>query len=204
MASDGVRRLSFGSKKDLCAASVWPAERRVFSKSSWEEGTLFFLFFFHSGEWGGLTRRELPLVGRSVSRPSRAIGLLYSCWLWLGRVISCQGQGSSLDPDLFPTGATGPATWDIPDDLGPHGQFARSIPSRWALTGRLISHRVIPRSRSSVRNGWNPQRNRSLGFRVHFCGSSRLSPAVSLVGDPWRFWVGIIYIINNEQCRPRE
>lgn len=57
-------------------------------------------------------------------------------------VVSCQGQGSSLEPDLFPTGATGPATWDIPDDLGPHGQFARFHSLQMGPYRRLINHQV--------------------------------------------------------------
>lgn len=54
--------------------------------------------------------------------------------------LSCQGQGSSPGlPTRFQQGPLAPATWDIPDDLGPHGQFARSIPSRWALTAVLLA-----------------------------------------------------------------
>lgn len=93
-------------------------------------------FFYIWGSWG-LTRTGLALVDRP-SRANRASFLL----LAHHRVVSCQGQGSSLEPDLFPTGATGPATWDIPDDLGPHGQFARSIPSQMGPYRRLINHQV--------------------------------------------------------------
>lgn len=42
-------------------------------------------------------------------------------------------------PDSFLTGASDSGTWDIPDDLGPHGQFARSVPSRCALTAVLLT-----------------------------------------------------------------
>lgn len=153
-----VLRLScyaFHGEKDLlCAAPVARRSSKAFSRKAAGERDFFYT-------WGS---RGLPArsAAAPVARPSRAIGLLFSCWL--RRVISCQGQGSSLDPDLFPTGATGPATWDIPDDLGPHGQFARSIPSRWALTAGLLATKSLDRS-SRPRN---PHRRSLFGLQRVF------------------------------------
>lgn len=50
---------------------------------------------------------------------------------------SPQGEGSS--PGLVSNRGQCPGTWDIPDDLGPHGQFAKSIPCRCALTAVLLA-----------------------------------------------------------------
>lgn len=73
------------------------------------------------------------LVRACCARPSRAEGLLWDGY--------SEREGSALPgpPDSFLTGANDSGTWDILDDLGPHGQFARSVPSRCALTAVLLT-----------------------------------------------------------------
>lgn len=158
----------------------------IFSKGSRREEISFI-----PGGAENLTRQDCRW---SVGRPSRAIGLLFSCWFW--RVISCQGQGSSLDPDLFPTEATGPATWDIPDDLGPHGQFARSIPSRWALTAGLLATKSLDCSSGPQ----NPPRTSRFSARTTsflllvFPAASRV--ILWFTGHRWKFQG--TRVMNNE------
>ncbi|KAL2751733.1 hypothetical protein V1477_000043 [Vespula maculifrons] len=67
-------------------------------------------------------------------------------------------------PENKPRQGQCPGTWDIPDDLGPHGQFARSAPSRWALTTQvflLVGKEFEPRIKNRL-DTWKQQNRRGV------------------------------------------
>lgn len=93
----------------------------------------------------------------------------YAC-MYVCTTVHISPREKLPESQLVPNRGQCPDTWDIPDDLGPHGQFARSAPSRCALTLVLLATKDIDKSRFSPFQKKKEKTEReSRVFSIYFC-----------------------------------